>query len=292
MCRLRASRAPGCSLVAESGSDLEPAPLSGSGDAASRDRIGKRQGSRSRPTTHTAAVPLAATRVAMLLRDVFKRRLSAAGQDGVRSWPKKTAPHKRQGSKRAFLRHRAWARGRLSRGDAVCRERRGGGLSRPLGRLRGSLLPCIATPIAPVQRAPLRQPLLDSFHADVLRLRPGEPDGARFCLACGTALQAAPSARGAQGRDRALRRPRRLHVAGRAARSGGRARAARSVPQRLRWELERFGGTVEKFIGDAVMALFGAPVAHEDDPERAVRAALAIRDWAREEERTCRCGSR
>src|SRR5881409_484820 len=52
---------------------------------------------------------------------------------------------------------------------------------------------------------------------------------------------------------------------------------------RLRAELERFGGTVEKFIGDAVMALFGAPVAHEDDPERAVRAALAIRDWAREE---------
>jgi class 3 adenylate cyclase len=52
---------------------------------------------------------------------------------------------------------------------------------------------------------------------------------------------------------------------------------------RLRAELERFGGTVEKFIGDAVMALFGAPVAHEDDPERAVRAALAIRDWVREE---------
>jgi class 3 adenylate cyclase/tetratricopeptide (TPR) repeat protein len=52
---------------------------------------------------------------------------------------------------------------------------------------------------------------------------------------------------------------------------------------RLRAELERFGGTVEKFIGDAVMALFGAPVAHEDDPERAVRAALAIRDWIAEE---------
>ena len=52
---------------------------------------------------------------------------------------------------------------------------------------------------------------------------------------------------------------------------------------RLRTELERRGGTVEKFIGDAVMALFGAPTAHEDDPERAVRAALAIRDWIREE---------
>ena len=52
---------------------------------------------------------------------------------------------------------------------------------------------------------------------------------------------------------------------------------------RLRSELERFGGTVEKFIGDAVVALFGAPVAHEDDPERAVRAALAIRDWVVEQ---------
>src|SRR5437867_13219609 len=54
---------------------------------------------------------------------------------------------------------------------------------------------------------------------------------------------------------------------------------------RVRAELERFGGTVEKFIGDAVMALFGAPVAHEDDPERAVRAALAIRDWANEQDK-------
>src|SRR5918911_2491627 len=57
----------------------------------------------------------------------------------------------------------------------------------------------------------------------------------------------------------------------------------RPYHERLRYELERWGGTVEKFIGDAVVAFFGAPVAGEDDPERAVRAALAIRDWAEEE---------
>jgi class 3 adenylate cyclase len=47
---------------------------------------------------------------------------------------------------------------------------------------------------------------------------------------------------------------------------------------RLRREIERYDGTVEKFVGDAVMAVFGAPVAHEDDADRAVRAGLSVLD--------------
>ena len=47
---------------------------------------------------------------------------------------------------------------------------------------------------------------------------------------------------------------------------------------RLRQEIERYDARVEKFVGDAVMAVFGAPVAHEDDSERAVRAGLSVLD--------------
>src|SRR5213595_42938 len=111
------------------------------------------------------------------------------------------------------------------------------------------------------------------------------PDVARFCLACGAALAPAEE----------RREERKVVTVLFADLVGFTSRAQTLDPEdvravlspyweRLRAELEQMGGTVEKFIGDAVMALFGAPVAHEDDPERAVRAALAIRDWVREED--------
>ena len=48
--------------------------------------------------------------------------------------------------------------------------------------------------------------------------------------------------------------------------------------ERMKAIVERHGGSVEKFIGDAVMAVFGVPVLHEDDALRAVRAAVEMRD--------------
>src|SRR6478672_11204731 len=112
------------------------------------------------------------------------------------------------------------------------------------------------------------------------------PVGFKFCGACGAELDAAPAP---------AREERKVVTVLFADLVGFTSRAELLDPEdvrallspfyaRLRTELERFGGTVEKFIGDAVMALFGAPITHEDDPERAVRAALAIRDWAREED--------
>jgi class 3 adenylate cyclase/tetratricopeptide (TPR) repeat protein len=108
-------------------------------------------------------------------------------------------------------------------------------------------------------------------------------EDARFCSDCGRALETQPA-----------REERKIVTVLFADLVGFTSRAETLDPEdvrellspyyaRLRQELERFGGTVEKFIGDAVMALFGAPVTHEDDPERAVRAALAIRDWIVEE---------
>jgi class 3 adenylate cyclase len=112
------------------------------------------------------------------------------------------------------------------------------------------------------------------------------PEDVAFCAGCGTAL-AAPA--------EVLLEERKVVTILFADLVGSTAKAERRDPEdvratlsayyaQLRSELERYGGTVEKFIGDAVMAVFGAPVAHEDDPERAVRAALAIRDVLAESE--------
>ena len=102
-------------------------------------------------------------------------------------------------------------------------------------------------------------------------------DSAKFCSECGASLRTAESPR----EERKVVSVVFVDLV------GSTARAETSDPEdtrallriyheRARDELESFGGTVEKFIGDAVVAVFGAPVAHEDDPERAVRAALSM----------------
>jgi len=111
------------------------------------------------------------------------------------------------------------------------------------------------------------------------------PDGARFCNACARPLQAEP---------RPVREERKTVTVVFIDLVEFTAQAERLDPEdvrgllspyhaHVREELERRGGTVEKFIGDAVMAVFGAPAAHEDDPQRAVHAALAIRGWSSEQ---------
>ncbi len=105
------------------------------------------------------------------------------------------------------------------------------------------------------------------------------PSDARFCANCGAALATQATAR----EERKVVSVVFVDLVGHTARSEAadpedvRATLA-PYHAHTREVLERFGGTVEKFIGDAVMAVFGAPIAHEDDPERAVRAALAVRD--------------
>ncbi|HET9286730.1 MAG TPA: AAA family ATPase, partial [Gaiella sp.] len=105
------------------------------------------------------------------------------------------------------------------------------------------------------------------------------PDDSRFCNTCGAVLAAGTRAT----------EERKVVTAVFVDLVGSTARAEQLDPEdvrallrryheTLRRDLERYGGTVEKFIGDAVVAVYGAPAAHEDDPERAVRAALAVRD--------------
>lgn len=103
------------------------------------------------------------------------------------------------------------------------------------------------------------------------------PRGAHFCLRCGTPLAPLTAAE------------RRIVTVVFADLVGSTPLTVRLDPEKMRAiiadyfaemreEIERHSGIVEKFIGDAVMAVFGLPAAHEDDPERAVRAALAMRE--------------
>jgi class 3 adenylate cyclase/tetratricopeptide (TPR) repeat protein len=104
------------------------------------------------------------------------------------------------------------------------------------------------------------------------------PERARFCSSCGASLESAPALAAEERKTVSVLF---VDLVGFTARSDEAdpedVRATlRVYHDRLRKEIERFGGTVEKFIGDAVMAVFGAPTAHEDDAERAVRAALRV----------------
>jgi class 3 adenylate cyclase/tetratricopeptide (TPR) repeat protein len=103
------------------------------------------------------------------------------------------------------------------------------------------------------------------------------PEHARFCLACGSPLLAP---------DRESRRRVTVFFCDLA---DSTAMGERLDPEALRRVLsryydtargvvERHGGVVEKFVGDAVMAVFGVPVLHEDDALRAVHAAAVLRD--------------
>src|SRR2546426_3947350 len=104
------------------------------------------------------------------------------------------------------------------------------------------------------------------------------PEGFRFCGSCGAAVPGTS----AEGREE-----RKFVSVLFCDLVGFTSRSERADPEdvratlrtyhdAVRREIERFEGTVEKFVGDAVMAVFGAPVAHDDDAERAVRAALDI----------------
>ena len=115
------------------------------------------------------------------------------------------------------------------------------------------------------------------------------PPGQRFCGECGTPLASdgPPSAASEPATAAAPASERRLVSSSSPTSSALTAFAEARDPEHVRdllaryfdaarTVIERYGGAVEKFIGDAVMAVWGTPVAREDDAERAVRAALEL----------------
>ena len=124
------------------------------------------------------------------------------------------------------------------------------------------------------------------------------PAGFKFCGGCGKALDAAPAPPPAPvATARALADERRTVTILFADISGFTAMSEKLDPEVVQEIMDRaferltavitgYGGTIDKYIGDAVMALFGAPVALGDDPERAVRAGLGMqqvmKDYAEE----------
>ena len=107
------------------------------------------------------------------------------------------------------------------------------------------------------------------------------PGGFRFCGACGSPL--AEVTRHQAGEERKVVTVVFCDLVGFTARSDRAdpedvGAMLRPFHARLRGEIERAGGTLDKLIGDAVMAVFGVPAVHEDDPERAVRCALRMLD--------------
>jgi class 3 adenylate cyclase len=104
------------------------------------------------------------------------------------------------------------------------------------------------------------------------------PGGFRFCGACGAPLTAPAQA---PAEERRLVSVLFCDLVGFTARSDRAdpedvGAMLRPFHARLRAEIERIGGTLDKLIGDAVMAVFGVPAVHEDDPERAVRCGLRM----------------
>src|SRR5438309_4013128 len=121
----------------------------------------------------------------------------------------------------------------------------------------------------------------------------------RFCSSCGTPLETAVTRASSPGAESAslqvsgvapgaLREQRKVVTILFADLSGSTPLGEKLDPEDLRGilasyfnelarQIRRYEGTIDKYIGDAVMAVFGAPISHEDDAERAIRAALAMR---------------